>query len=61
MPPTAPKKSESPDDFLKRNNLQGYDVGVTGEEKKVTIEKSQIAAIFQPREAGSECKECKNK
>jgi len=59
--PATPQKSESPDEFLRRNNLQGYDLGVTGEEKKVTIDKSRIAAIFQPRETGSECKDCPDK
>jgi hypothetical protein len=57
---TNPQKSESSDEFLKRNNIDGYDPTVVDSEQKPTIDTSQIPALNQPKEKGSAapCKKC---
>lgn len=55
-------KSESPDEFLKRNNLAGYDESVLESSQRPTIDLSSIEATNQPKENGSAtpCKKCDN-
>jgi hypothetical protein len=53
-------KSENPDEFLKRNNLPGYDESILDSKQNPKIDISQIPAINQPKEKGSAapCNKC---
>lgn len=53
-------RSESPDDFLKRNNLDGYDRQLAYKDPAPTIDKGKIGALRQPKDTVSddECKGC---
>lgn len=52
-----PPKSESPDEFLKENNIKGYDKVLVDQEPKSTISKDAIASLRQPKES-TDCKDC---
>lgn len=53
-------RSESPDDFLKRSGLAGYDGEIAAKDSHPTIDKSRIDALYQPKETSTteECKDC---
>lgn len=53
-------KSESPDDFLKRSGLSGFDGELAAKDVLPTIDKSRIDALYQPKEISTteECKDC---
>jgi hypothetical protein len=53
-----PPKSESPDEFLKENNIKGYDETLTEHQPKSTIAKDAIPSLRQPKEA-TDCKDCR--
>lgn len=55
-----PPRSESADDFLKRSGLEGYDGELASRDAKPTIDKSQLGALYQPKESNTteECKDC---
>lgn len=55
-----PAKSESPDEFLKRNGIAGYDPELVNKPTRPTIDRSRIRAILQPKEDGSSCEDCNN-
>jgi hypothetical protein len=44
------EKSESPDEFLQREKLKGFDGELASKPEEVTIDKSRIDALMQPRE-----------
>ena len=53
-------RSESPDDFLKRSGLTGYDGELASKDSRPTIDRSQLGALYQPKEnkTTEECKDC---
>lgn len=55
-----PIRSESPDDFLKRSGLSGYDGEIAAKDSLPTIDKSRITALNQPKDTSTteECKDC---
>lgn len=57
-----PPRSESPDEFLKRNQLAGVDGGLVPIDPVLpTIDKAKIQALVQPKETttGPDCDDCK--
>jgi hypothetical protein len=60
-----PPKSESPDEFLKRNQLAGVDGALVPVDPVLpTIDKAKIQALVQPKESkeattGPDCDNCK--
>ena len=42
-------KSTAPDEFLKRNKLEGFDEAVVISEPKSSIDLTQIPSILQPK------------
>lgn len=52
-----PPKSESPDEFLKENNIKGYDEVLVNQPPKSNISKDAISSLLQPKE-NTECKDC---
>ena len=52
-----PPKSESPDEFLKENNIKGYDEVLVNHPPKSSISKDAISSLLQPKE-NTECKDC---
>jgi hypothetical protein len=53
-------RSESPDDFLKRSGLAGYDGEIAAKDSLPAIDKARIAALYQPKDTSTteECKDC---
>lgn len=54
----TPIKSESPDEFLRRNNLQGFDEGEFDQKSKSVLNRELIKSIFQPKELDGDCNDC---
>lgn len=54
-----PPRSESPDEFLKREGLKGYDGYMAPKDPGPTIDKSLIQALRQPKDdTEKDCKDC---
>lgn len=55
-----PPRSESPDEFLKREGLTGYDGYMAPKDSGPTIDKALIRALRQPKDdtQKDDCKDC---
>ena len=57
---SRPPRSESPDDYLKRNGLDGFDRQLASKDVRPTLDKGKIGALRQPKDTVSdgECNDC---
>lgn len=60
MSTDEPVKSKAPDEFLKRNKLEGVDPAIVLTGAMSTIDLTQLDSILQPKEGPTVCDETTN-